>query len=68
MTNLKHVNNMKHVTDLKRVTDLELLVGEPAVLVRVGVVEHLVDVLVSHRDRQVPHQVPEILLQQPMLS
>ena len=37
------------------------LVAEPVVLVRVGSIEHLLDLCVRHRHRQVPHHEPELL-------
>ncbi len=45
-------------------THLKLFVGQPAVLVSIRVVEHLIDVVVCYRHRKVTHQVPEIILQQ----
>ena len=37
------------------------LVAKPVVLVRVGGVEHLLDLSVRHRHRQVAHHEPELL-------
>jgi hypothetical protein len=43
-------------------THLKLFIGQPAVLVRIRVVEHLINVVVCYRHRKVTHQVPEIIL------
>ena len=42
--------------------DLELIPGDPAILVLVSKVEHLLNILVRHTDWQVPHDVVEVRL------
>ncbi len=46
----------------RRLAHLKLFVGQPAVFVRIRVVEHLINVVVRYRHRKVTHQVPKIIL------